>query len=118
MYKRQILDDVENIGLRVEDLAELIGERVDVSLSRATLIARDQTLKLNGALNALRQTEAGVESYTWSTSRDERVRESHAELEGETFSWDDAPEPGHPGEDIQCRCVAIPVIAEFEGLDL
>ena len=81
-----------------------------MSESRAELIARDQTLKLNGAITKARQTSAGVNSYTWNTSHDDRVRESHAALDGQIISWDAPPEAGHPGEDFQCRCVPIPVI--------
>lgn len=106
----------ENQGLRVEELQAMLQERGDVSESRAELIARDQTLKLNGAITEIRQTNAGVESYTWSTSNDERVRDEHAALEGQTFSWDSPPEVGHPGEDFQCRCVAVPVIEELADL--
>lgn len=111
---RDLLADPDNFGLRVEDLAAKIAERGDVAGSRAELIARDQTLKLNGKITETRQRSAGVGSYVWSTSLDDRVREEHAELEGQTFSWDNPPEPGHPGEDIQCRCVAVPVVEELD----
>lgn len=78
---------------------------------RSKLIARDQTAKLTSDLNRLRQTQAGVDSYKWSTSKDERVRDSHRANEGKVFRWDEPPEDtGHPGHDIQCRCVAIPLI--------
>ncbi len=107
----------ENEGLAVDELKAKLLARGDVSESRAELIARDQTLKLNGSLTEIRQTNAGVTSYTWSTSNDERVREEHAVLEGQVFSWDAAPAVGHPGEDFQCRCVALPVIDELKGLD-
>lgn len=113
---RGIFDDPENDGLRVEELAAKLRERGDVSESRAELIARDQTLKLNGALTQIRQENAGISSYVWSTSLDERVREEHASLEGQTFAWSSPPEPGHPGEDYQCRCVAIPFIEGLEGI--
>lgn len=114
---RAVLADPDNLGLRVEDLADELEERANVSQSRAELIARDQTLKLNGAITKHRQVAAGVERYTWSTSLDERVRPGHADLEGEMFSWDDPPDTGdgehcHPGEDFQCRCIADPVIEE------
>lgn len=112
---RDVFESPGSFGMRVEDLKDKLLERGNVSESRAELIARDQTLKLNGALNKARQTNAGVDSYVWSTSRDARVREEHAELEGQTFSWSAPPEIGyHPSEDYQCRCVALPVIP---GLD-
>lgn len=82
-----------------------------VTESRARLIARDQTSKLNSALNQQRQQNLGIEEYIWRTSGDERVRSSHAAKNGKRFRWDDPPEDtGHPGQDIQCRCVAQPVI--------
>jgi SPP1 gp7 family putative phage head morphogenesis protein len=111
---RDIFTDPDNFGKRWEELKDDLEERGEVAGSHAELIARDQTLKLNGALNELRQTNAGVSQYVWSTSKDERVRPEHAELEGTTQSWDDPPlingEALNPGEDFQCRCVAIPVI--------
>lgn len=105
-------------GERWETLADAIGEIGDVTDSRARLIARDQTSKMNSSFNQLRQTEVGVSRYTWATSRDERVRESHAEMEGSEQRWDDPPvvdeEAVHPGEAINCRCTALPIISFAE----
>lgn len=100
-------------GRRAEDFADEIAERYGVAESRAALIARDQTLKLNGALTENRQTALGITRYTWRTSQDERVRETHAELEGEVFEWADPPDVGNPGEDYQCRCHAEPDVSEL-----
>lgn len=44
--------------------------------------------------------------YIWRTQGDRKVRSSHAERNGKTFSWDDPPEGGHPGEAPNCRCSA------------
>lgn len=113
------LDQIEGIvsrgarsGARAEAMSEQIMQRVDVSESRANLIARDQANKLYGDLTQLRQTETGVTRYTWRTSLDERVREEHQLLEGTEQSWDDPPPPGHPGQDYQCRCTAEPIISD------
>ena len=114
---REVFSDPANFGLRVEELQAKLVERGNVSESRAELIARDQTLKTLGGINEVRQREAGVNSYTWSTSNDERVRDEHAELEGQVFSWDNPPEEGNPGQPIQCRCVAVPYIDELADLD-
>lgn len=95
-------------GLRYEDLAKEIERVGEVTESRAKLIARDQIGKLNSDFNRVRQTDLGIEEYEWSTSGDERVRDEHAELNGETFRWDSSPPDGHPGEAVNCRCVAIP----------
>jgi SPP1 gp7 family putative phage head morphogenesis protein len=118
-----VLRDPDNLGLRVEELADLLQERADVSESRAMLIARDQTLKTNAALTQYRHRAVGVSRYRWSTSRDERVRPLHEALEGQTFAYDDPPvttesgETNNPGEDIQCRCVPLPVFGDFEEPD-
>lgn len=79
--------------------------------NRARLIARDQVSKANSSLNMVRQQQAGLKEYVWSTSGDERVRPSHRANDGKTFKWKNPPsETGNPGDDIQCRCVAIGVI--------
>lgn len=106
----------------------------NISKAKTKLLARDQIGKLNGRMAKRRQQEAGVDLYEWSTSRDERVRDSHRVLDGKicTYADDtvyaesvedalagnwlsrssiDAFE-GIPGEDFQCRCEAIPVMAE------
>ena len=76
----------------------------------ARRIARDQVNKAVGQFSRMRQTDVGVTRYVWRTSLDERVRPTHADLEGTEQSWDAAPVDGHPGEAIQCRCRAEPVI--------
>lgn len=78
--------------------------------SRYQLIARDQTAKLTAYLDRLRQEQAGIEKYRWLTSRDERVRDRHKQYEGQTYRWDKPPSDGHPGEAVQCRCLAIAVV--------
>lgn len=85
---------------------------------RAALIARDQTAKLNGALNKYRQQQLGGKRYYWRRTKDRRCREDHRKLgersdKGETFYWSRPPiadsrtgTRGHPGELWQCRCWA------------
>ena len=82
-----------------------------VELTRAKLIARDQTAKINSALNQQRQQNFGVEEYTWRTADDGNVRDTHMENNGVVFRWDTPPkDTGHPGNDIQCRCIAQAII--------
>jgi SPP1 gp7 family putative phage head morphogenesis protein len=101
-------------GVRWESLVDQIQRDGDITENRAKLIARDQTSKMNSSFNQERQQQVGIEKFEWSTSEDERVRESHAELDGKIFSWDDPPivddEVATPGSPILCRCVAIPFI--------
>lgn len=114
----QYLDKVANSvysntgkGMRYEDIISDIQRIGDITESRAKLIARDQTSKMNAAVTESRQSSLGIKQYTWRTSGDERVRDSHAANDGQVFSWDDPPEDtGHPGQDINCRCTAEPYI--------
>ncbi len=111
-----ILTEAANSGMRNETLADRIQERFAVSDSRARLIARDQILKGNSSLTQARHREAGITQYVWSTSNDERVREMHRDLNGQTFSWNDPPvtneqgDTNAPGTDYSCRCVARPIL--------
>ena len=111
---RNIFTDPTSFGMRVEDLADRLQTAGLASESRAQLIARDQTLKLNAGLNEARQTAAGIEEYYWSTSHDASVRPTHAALDTSRQRWDSPPdidgEPLNPGEDFQCRCVAVPIL--------
>lgn len=111
-------------GWSVKALADkIIALDTKITKSRANFIARDQIGKLNGTITQKRMQDAGLSMYVWDTSGDERVRESHAVMEGLLCRWDDAtvcsydggrtwvPRPAgavlmHPGMDYQCRCCA------------
>lgn len=110
--QQDTLDALIN-GEAVSKLQARVKHSLDVSDSRARLIARDQTSKLNSDLNKQRQQELGINSYIWRTSMDERVRARHAALEGNKYRYDEptGAENGlPPGQPIQCRCVAQAVV--------
>ncbi len=101
-------------------LIEQIRHVGGVSRERAIFIARDQTSKMNSAINQARNVALGIEEYIWRTAKDSRVvgnpgghfpkgnpkHMDHYHREGKTFRWDDPPPDGHPGEPILCRCWA------------
>lgn len=105
-------------------LTEQIRHLGGVSERQANLIARDQTSKINMAINQARQQEVGIEEYIWRTARDRRVvgnpngkypdgnhvHGNHWKREGQIFRWDKPPFDGHPGYAINCRCFAEPII--------
>lgn len=108
-----ILDGYTN-GMTTRDMTKAISEAYNVNKRHAEFIARDQISKLNGSIQRAQQLDAGVDSYKWSTVGDERTRESHRELDGKIFSWNEPPENSdgrscHPGEDYGCRCIGLPV---------
>ena len=37
-------------------------------------------------------------TYVWRTVRDNRVREEHEDREGESYTWTDPPDDGHPAK--------------------
>jgi len=100
-------------GESVKDLKARLKRQLEISDSRARLIARDQTAKLTADLNRKRQEEAGVDTYIWRTSQDERVRARHARLEGTKYQYGEptgAEDGLPPGQPIQCRCNAQGVV--------
>jgi SPP1 gp7 family putative phage head morphogenesis protein len=119
-FERDELADIlsKGWGKTVDELRDRIEERIDVSRSKADLLARDQVLTLNAQITQERHKAAGIEAYIWTTANDERVRDSHEEVDGEKFYWDDPPEIDgervHPGEPINCRCVPFPILPELD----
>lgn len=121
--RRLVLEGYRN-GKATTTIVKEIQKVYSVNRRHAQLIARDQIAKLNSQICRMQQEDAGVTEYIWSTSGDQRVREGHRKLNGKRFRWDDPPvvddKTGrrcHPGEDYQCRCVALAVF-DFNTIDL
>ena len=119
---QDIVYDGYTNGRTTTQMVKDIQRTYGISKRHAVLIARDQTAKLNGEIQRYQQMDAGIEEYIWCTTGDERVRESHRELNGQKFRWDTPPENSdgracHPGEDYQCRCIGRPVF-NYETLNL
>lgn len=121
-------------GLRHETIMKQVEKKFDVSEYRAGVIARDQVSKFNGDLSRVRQVHAGIETYYWDTSHDERVRgrpdgiypharPSHWIMQGLACRWDDptvylkngkwvartdAMPKEHVSQPILCRCLPRP----------
>ncbi|HHE8949886.1 TPA: phage minor head protein [Haemophilus influenzae] len=122
--RSQYLDKVQNTVMQAmvrgslnKDLAAQVKDLGKTTEKRAMFIARDQSSKLNAALTQARHEEVGIKKYMWSTSGDERVRESHAEKDGQIFEYANPPaDTGHPGHDVNCRCVQIPVLDDVVNL--
>lgn len=118
-------------GLSPKKLKEEIYKATEgLTQKHCKLIARDQMGKLNGQITQAQMEEIGLDMYVWSTAFDDRVRDSHAAMEGLLCRWDDAsvcsydggktwvdrPSAAvqlHPGQDIQCRCVGLSYYPEL-----
>jgi SPP1 gp7 family putative phage head morphogenesis protein len=122
-HERDELADIlaKGWGKSVPELRDRIEERLEVSRNKADLLARDQVLTLNAQVTEARHKAAGIEEYIWTSAGDERVRESHDAMDGERCRWDDPPEVDgervHPGQPINCRCIAHPILPELEDVD-
>lgn len=100
-------------GRSIKQIREQLMEEVEISKNKAQFIAVDQAGSVLGQMTAQRHQNIGIEKFKWYDSADERVRDSHRKLSGNTFSYSEPPEVNGrkvlPGEDYRCRCVAIPV---------
>jgi SPP1 gp7 family putative phage head morphogenesis protein len=103
-------------GADTKSVAREIQDAYGTGKNHARFIARDQMAKLNADIAREQQTDAGVSEYVWRTAGDRRVRDSHAALNGKRFKHSDPPvvdertgRRAGPGQDFQCRCVALPV---------
>lgn len=117
-----IISNAVQRGSLYKDVYADVKHLYDITDNRAKFIARNEIGNLNAITTKIRQQEAGIKFYEWSTSLDERVRESHREKEGKLYYWKRTtpgevngrrinPAPTlHPGMDYNCRCVAISII--------
>lgn len=129
-------------GLRHEAIAKQIKGVKNINSTfgklnnRVKLIARNEIGNLNATLNKVRQENAGIEAYEWSTSQDEAVRTSHKALNGKICKWSDPTVyadsiedaklnkwkkrksiggyVGIPGSDYSCRCASLSIFLDFE----
>jgi SPP1 gp7 family putative phage head morphogenesis protein len=103
-------------GKRYGGIIDEILNQTNVSLSKATLIARTETAKAQAVITQARAEYVGSPGYIWRTARDSRVRKAHKKLEGTPQKWNEPPiaeENGqrhHPGMFPNCRCYAEPII--------
>lgn len=101
---------------RAREIAQKILATEDVSLAKATLIARTEVARAASNLVQARAAYAGSDGYIWRTSGDSDVRDSHAEMEGRYVRWSEPPTldnlKGHAGTLPNCRCFAEPVFPD------
>jgi len=74
--------------------------------ARAQRIAQTETTRVFDLGNLESHRSAGIEYEQWQTANDERVRDEHAELQGQVFRLDEGP---RPSDYINCRCARVPI---------
>lgn len=107
--------EAQKTGARASVIAAEIENSTKVAQSRAVLIARTEIAKTNATLTQARAQSVGATHYIWRTAGDSDVRETHAELDGKVFAFDDPPYIDgegnhHAGEFPNCRCYAEPIL--------
>lgn len=107
---RGVIEEGIRQGQPLDQVAGALEERAGVSASRANVIARDQVATAGRQLTEQRHRELGISEYEWHTAGDDRVRQACARNDGQVFAWEEGDGGEHPGDRINCRCQAIPVV--------
>ncbi len=104
-------------GGRADGLVKILQESYGQSKNKAKFLARQETALAMSSFQESRYADIGITEYTWSTSNDERVRHDHKILHGKVFSFSSPPVTNrqtgarnNPGQDYNCRCVAVPLV--------
>lgn len=102
-------------GKTIKEFSKELENKFGIDKRRATLISRNEIKNTNTQLNKKRMQEYGIEYAIWETSEDERVRAQHKYFQGKKYQIgiglkNEKGENEEPGEAINCRCIAIPVI--------
>ena len=76
------------------------------------ITSRPDPRKLTSQLTEMRHRQVGIETYTLALPPKTSVSvTTHRENNNKIFAYaNPPPATGNPGNDIQCRCVPIPVI--------
>lgn len=121
----------ENLETIRKEISKVVPE---YTRQHAELVARTEIGKLNGAIKRAQYEESGIEYYKWMSGRDDRVRPTHAAMNGVICSlsdpdvyYEETPDGMvrhqrtgsmvhlHPGDDFQCRCTMVMWDPEIDG---
>lgn len=114
-------------GESYKDMANRIGERLEVDMNKSLRIARTEGHRVveESSYDSLKhaEEEGVIAKKMWVASIDSSTRDSHADLDGETVGIDEpfsnglmypGEASGEPEEIINCRCTTVTV---FEGME-
>lgn len=129
LVRQALLDDYQGLAFpgEAKSLAGRIQDITGITKERASVIARDQTAKLNSDMAEARQADAGIEHYEWRNAGDQSVvgnpgglypkvskkqeqyHGNHWEREGKIYPVGYVHPDGKVGHAILCRCIGLPV---------
>ena len=112
IFKLYLADDNDDAtAFNTKSLRKILEKDYGLRESDAKLIAEDQENKLMGSVMEKWQQAMGVKEYLWQTQQDDKVRPAHKKRQGRRYYWSRPPAgTGHPGQDINCRCKALPIV--------
>lgn len=116
-----LMQSVQN-GRDLGYLTERLVKKTGVTQRRAAFIARDQNNKASVVMARTRMLELGITRAKWVHSAGGKTpRPAHVKFSGQEFDLatghDFEDGEGHvlPGQAINCRCVAVPVLPKLAG---
>lgn len=119
--KVDLMQSVQN-GRDIGYLTDRLIKRTGITKRRAALIARDQNNKATAVMARTRQLELGITQAKWLHSAGGKTpRPKHVAFSGQVFDlatghdFEDGEGAVLPGQPINCRCVAIPILPKLSG---
>lgn len=120
---RDMLIDAIDEGIKASEVAARISEKFDdFEDYRADRIARTESTRAAGYASWEAAKQAGMTRKQWLSVGDNKVRDNHQSLDGQTVGIDEPftidgksalfpGDFGDPSEDVNCRCAMIPIVA-------
>lgn len=108
-------------GLDAGELSKNLQHDFGVAKRRANLIARDQTNKVNSAIEHARREELGITEAIWRhTGSAKEPRQSHVRANGKRYKVNEGllidGKYIYPGQEINCGCTSMAVLPwEMQG---
>ena len=113
---RNELRELVEQGASNKSISQYLQDNYKMTQKRSLFIARQESSLLLSEYSKQQYLNNGIKKYIWSTSNDERVRKLHRELNHTIQEFDNPPiddtngKRHNPGENFNCRCVAIPIL--------
>lgn len=103
-------------GRGLADLVPYLANHKEITLRRARMIASDQASKAFQGLTFGRMKNLGLSTFEWLHVASNHPRKTHIEMSGKIYDINNPPIdpdvgfPILPGQLINCRCKAIPIL--------
>jgi SPP1 gp7 family putative phage head morphogenesis protein len=122
------ISDAHIAGRRPEQIADELQKLFpEMTKAKAKLIARTESAKASAELVQSRAERLGFAWYIWSSVKDQRVRQSHKDMQGVLVNYNDPPSPEklageksqgayNAGNIYNCRCYAS-VVFDINEID-